>query len=70
MEFFKVSVDYYQLANNLLDFLVEAYDVEPTIELLLNLDYSPDEVYSMDFGSDDIENVLNEMKERESGPLV
>lgn len=70
MEFVKVPIHYYQLANNLLDFLIEAYDVEPTIELLLNLDYSPDEVYSMDFAADDIENVLNEMKERESGPLV
>lgn len=70
MEFVKAPIHYYDLANDLIDFLIEAYDVEPTIELLLNLDYTPDQVYSMDFAANDIENVLNEMKERETGPLV
>lgn len=70
MEFVKAPIHYYDLANDLIDFLIETYDVEPTIELLLNLDYTPDQVYSMDFAANDIENVLNEMKERETGPLV
>ena len=70
MEFVKIRLDYQELSNNLIDFLIEAYDVNSVIELLLNFDYTPDEVFSMDFAAEDIESVMEQMRENKVGPLV
>jgi hypothetical protein len=62
MEFKTVSVDMITLANTILDYMAEVYGVRETIRYLLDMDYSPDEVYSLAFGKEDIEIVMEEMK--------
>jgi len=62
MEFKTVDVDMITLANTLLDYMTEAFGPKETIRYLLDMDYSPNEVYSLAFSAEDIEYIIEDMK--------
>jgi len=70
MEFKTVDVDMITLANTLLDYMAEVYGVRETIKYLIEMDYSPDEVYSLAFSKEDIEHVIEDMKGEINGTIL
>ena len=70
MEFKTVDVDMVLLANTLLDYMAEVYGAKETIEYLLDMDYSPDEVYSLAFDIETIENILEEREGSSNGKIL
>ena len=70
MEFKTVDVDMVLLANTLLDYMAEVYGAKETIEYLLDMDYSPDEVYSLAFDKETIENILEEREGSSNGKIL
>ena len=70
MEFKTVDVNMVILANTLLDYMAEVYGVEETINYLLDMDYSPDEVYSLAFDIETIENILKEREGSLNGEIL
>jgi hypothetical protein len=52
------KVDYEKLANDLVNHLVEGWGISETIELLLKLNYSPDDLLKLDFDIDNINSVM------------
>jgi hypothetical protein len=47
--------DYTKLANNLLDFMIEAYGLPETCEVLIGWSYTDDELYYLGFEKETIE---------------
>ncbi len=70
MEFKTVDVDMVMLANTLLDYMAEAYGAKETINYLLDMDYSPDEVYSLAFDQETIQNILEEREGSNNGEIL
>jgi hypothetical protein len=54
--------DYTKLANNLLDFMIEAYGLPETCEVLIGWDYTDDELYYLGFEKKTIEIAKRERK--------
>jgi hypothetical protein len=70
MEFKTVDVDMVVLANTLLDYMAEVYGAKETINYLLDMDYSPDEVYSLAFDQETIQNILEEREGSNNGEIL
>jgi hypothetical protein len=70
MEFKTVDVDMVVLANTLLDYMAEVYGAKETINYLLDMDYSPDEVYSLAFDQETIQTILEEREGSNNGEIL
>jgi hypothetical protein len=55
-----MKLDYEQLANVLLDFMCEAFDIVEVAEILINQGFSYDEILSLRFS----QKVINQAQER------
>ena len=70
MEFKTVDVDMVVLANTLLDYMAEVYGPKETINYLLDMDYSPDEVYSLAFDQEEVQAILKEREGNGNGEIL
>ena len=53
------KIDYKELANHLLDHYVESWGVNEAINFLYyHLEYSKDQILSLDFNAEDIDRVI------------
>jgi hypothetical protein len=50
------QIDYTNLANNLIDFMVTSFGLVETCEILLDLGYTDDQIYSLGFEEETIES--------------
>jgi hypothetical protein len=50
------QIDYTSLANNLIDLMIESFGLVETCEILLDLGYTDDQVYSLGFEEETIES--------------
>jgi hypothetical protein len=55
-----MKLDYKQLANTLLDFMCEAFDIVEVVEILIGQGFSYDEILSLRFQQE----VINQAQER------
>lgn len=58
MSYKTVDVDMVMLANTLLDYLVEEAGSKETVKFLWDIGYTEDEIYSLAFDADLIEEVI------------
>lgn len=57
------QIDYTSLANNLIDLMIESFGLVETCEILLDLGYTDDQVYSLGFEEETIESAKFGSKE-------